>query len=282
MAQEESSAKLIYVYAFIPTTDYKNSPMEDKEAIEPSERIEYRSQGELTAVVCRVPEEDYKEERLQKKVEDMQWLQVKAFHHHELMNILHEKYTVVPLKFGTIFESWESLEQMMEEKKESITEQFAFLADKEEWNIKVYVDKDTFMNNVVENSEEMEQKKADIEAMPAGKKFFEKKKLANFAEEKAVEKIRSYCQDLHDHLKTLSEASDVKKNWERKVTGREEDMSLNGVYLVDAPKKQQLLSYIESERNEAEENDSGFYYEVTGPWPSYHFSNFTAAEGVKG
>lgn len=272
----QESNQLIYLYAFVPSGQFTDNPMPELEGIEPPEMIQYEVHGDITAVTCRVPEDVYSEAKLQRKVEDMQWLQVKAFHHHELMNKLHENYTVIPLKFGTIFETEETFQAMITEKKTTIMEQFQRLSDKEEWNLKVYAAKDKFMNNVVENSEEMEQKKADIEAMPKGRQFFEKKKLANFAEEKAIEKIRDYCQELHDHLKSLSEATDVKKNWERKVTGRDEDMSLNSVYLVNADGKKALLDYVEAEKQYAEDHDTGFYFEMTGPWPSYHFSDFAA------
>ncbi|MFB5662561.1 GvpL/GvpF family gas vesicle protein [Alteribacillus sp. HJP-4] len=274
METQSGAPALIYLYAFIPTEEYEKQEWDAIEGIEPPNEVEFIEYGEITAVTCRVPEAEYGEKKLQKQVENMQWLQGRAFHHHELMNVLHDRFTVLPLKFGTIYSQPEHLTNSMEEHRDRLASLFDYLHQKEEWNMKIFVDKSKFISAVVENSPEMEEKKLEIENLSPGRKFFEKKKIDQFVEDTADENIKNTCKAIHEKLSQKSFNTEVKKNWERKVTGREEEMSWNGVYLIDKAEREALLSDITKQESEAKENNTGLSFEITGPWPAYHFSEF--------
>lgn len=267
---------LVYVYAFVPTAEYHEAPMEPVEGMEPDNSIDFFVQEEITAVICQVPESEFAEEQLQKNVENMKWLQNKAFHHHTIMNHLHDRYTTIPLKFGTIFEKRSSLAAMMEDYKESIISKFSTLAGKEEWNVKVYADQQLFIEAVVQDSEEIREKEAEIEALPAGRRFFEKKKMKEFVEGKADDHIEQHCTSFHEELKAKSEGTEIKKNWERKVTDREKDMAWNAVYLIESKDREAFIQFIEDRQGQEEAAGTGLDLECTGPWPSFHFSGLTS------
>ncbi|WP_054637549.1 GvpL/GvpF family gas vesicle protein [Thalassobacillus sp. C254] len=275
MQTEANTKELIYLYAFVPTNETKENSLSSMTGIDPDYDIEFIEFNEVTAVTCLVKEEDFSEEVLQRKVDDMKWLQKHAFHHHEKMNALNEIYTVIPLKFGTIYEDKESLKEIVETHKENITSVFKELGKKEEWNIKIYTDKSSFTKEVEENSTTVKEKIEEIKDLPKGKQFFEKKKLKDFIEKQAEKEIDEYCESIHEQLTAYSSDEEVKKNWERKLTGRKDDMCWNGAYLFPKEEVERALQIIETEREKADKNETGFSYEVTGPWPAYHFSNFT-------
>ncbi|UTR08791.1 GvpL/GvpF family gas vesicle protein [Evansella sp. LMS18] len=279
MQAEVNTKELIYLYAFIPTQEYEENKLTDIEGIDPDYNIEYYVFDEVTAVACLVKHEDFAEEVLQKKVEDMKWLQEKAYHHHERMNTLHNTYTVIPLKFGTIYEDKSRLEETLAEHKENIHTVFHKLSSKEEWNIKIFTDKEAFIKEVKENSPEVTKKVQEIEGLSKGKQFFEKKKLKDFIEKQADKEIDKYCESIHEKLETFSADKEVKKNWERKLTGRDDDMCWNGAYLFPKDKVEQVLQFISEEKDKAEKEGSSFKFEITGPWPAYHFSNFQTQGG---
>jgi hypothetical protein len=274
MQAEVNTKELIYLYAFIPTQEYEENKLTDIKGIDPDYSIEFYVFGEITAVACLVKHEDFAEEVLQKKVEDMKWLQEKAYHHHERMNTLHNTYTVIPLKFGTIYEDKNRLEDTLAEHKENIRTVFQNLSSKEEWNIKIFTDKEAFIKEVKENSPEVAKKIQEIEGLSKGKQFFEKKKLKDFIEKQADKEIDKYCESIHEQLETFSADTEVKKNWERKLTGRDDDMCWNGAYLFPKDKVEQILQFISEEKDKAEKDGSSFKFEITGPWPAYHFSSF--------
>ena len=279
MQAEVNTKELIYLYAFIPTQEYEENKLTNIEGIDPDYSIEFYVFDEITAAACLVKHEDFAEEVLQKKVEDMKWLQEKAYHHHERMNTLHNTYTVIPLKFGTIYEDRNSLEETVEEHKENIHSVFHSLSSKEEWNIKIFTDKEVFKKEVEENSPEVAKKVQEIEGLSKGKQFFEKKKLKDFIEKQADKEIDSYCESIHEQLEKFSADAEVKKNWERKLTGRDDDMCWNGAYLFPKDKVEQALQYISEEKDKAEKEGSSFTFEITGPWPAYHFSSLKKQGG---
>jgi hypothetical protein len=266
---------LLYVYAFIPTEAYREAPMDPVEGMEPDNTIGFFVQEEITAVICHVSEAEFAEQQLQKNVENMKWLQNKAFHHHTIMNHLHDRYTTIPLKFGTIFEQEASLAEMIEGHKEAMLSKFSSLAGKEEWNVKVYADQQLFIEAVVQESEEIQEKEAEIEALPAGKRFFEQKKMKNFVEGKADDYIEQHCTSFHEELKAKSEGAEIKKNWERKVTDREKDMAWNAAYLIDSNDRETFIQFIEDRQAQEKAAGTGLDLECTGPWPSFHFSELT-------
>ncbi|WP_051302233.1 GvpL/GvpF family gas vesicle protein [Salibacterium aidingense] len=274
MQIQSDSPALIYVYAFIPTEEYDQHSWVEADGMEPPQKIEgLRLNDMITAVTCKVPEKDYSQDILQKKVEDMEWLQGRAFHHHEVMNQLHENFTVIPLKFGTIYEQADHLTKRITIDKENIQKIFAYLSEKEEWNIKIYVEEEKYIKNMMDQEKEVERKKEEIEKLSPGKRFFEKKKLDQFAEEKAKENIQNTCRAIHEKLCASSFNEEVKKNWERKVTGRNDEMNWNGVYLIKTDSRDKFLDIVENEQRKAEETGAGISIAVTGPWPAYHFSD---------
>ncbi|GEK58541.1 hypothetical protein CHL76_08055 [Marinococcus halophilus] len=275
MQTNSGAPALLYLYALIPTSEYEEAPMEPMEGMEPGNNISFIEHGSITAVVTHVPEEEFSQEKLQKNVEKMEWLQAKAFHHHETMNQLHDRYTTIPLKFGTIFEQEANLAEMIEKYHESVTAQLSYLKGKEEWNVKTYADQQLFTEAVVQNSEEIQAKEAELEAMPAGRRFFEKKKMDQFIEAQADEQIEKHCQSFHDELAARSEGTEIKKNWEKRVTDREKEMAWNAVYLIHSEDREAFIQLIEKRQEKEEAEETGMDLECTGPWPAFHFSGLT-------
>ncbi|MFB4164466.1 GvpL/GvpF family gas vesicle protein [Alteribacillus sp. JSM 102045] len=265
---------LLYLYAFIPSNEYERTELESLEGMEAPYEVEFWSFQEITAVVTRVPEKDYSEANLQNNVENLQWLQKKAYHHHNLMNQLHTHFTVLPLKFGTIHETKSRLEKIVEDQEKNILSLFDRLKNKEEWNVKIYADKDQFVSSFMESNPEVTKKKEKIDQLSPGKQFFEKKKMNQWINEEAEENMTTLCKEFHKKLKQYSVGTKLKKNWEKKVTGRKEEMCWNSVYLVDKDNKGAFLDLLKSKKEEVENKKTGMIYEVTGPWPAYHFSQF--------
>ncbi|WP_054635012.1 GvpL/GvpF family gas vesicle protein [Thalassobacillus sp. C254] len=271
MQVEAGTSKLIYLYAFIPTEEYEENPLPHLKGIDPQHSMECIVFDQITAITCLVKHEDFSEEVLQKKVENMGWLQDKAFHHHEKMNALHNRYTVIPLKFGTLYENEDRVKEVMDTNKEGIMAQFIKLKNQQEWNVKIYTAKKKFIEEVEVSSPEIEKKKQEIKDLPRGKQYFEKKKMSQFVENEADKEIDRFCECFHEQMTSYSKEEEVKKNWERNLTGRKDDMCWNGAYLIPKEKVEQTLAFIKKIKDDHE----NFTFEITGPWPAYHFSNFT-------
>lgn len=274
------SQRLQYLYAFIPTKEYNHESSPILKGIEEESVIEFKEFGDITAVICQVDQEGFSEENLAKNIEDMTWLQEKAFHHHQVINQLHTSYTIIPLKFGTIYETVNNLKATVSEYEEEILNLLSKLEGNEEWNVKIYVKDDKFRESVLTTNEEIKKKEEEISELPKGKQFFEKKKMSQFIEDQIDKTIKSSCKEIHERLKGFALEDKLKKNWNKKVTGKAEDMHWNSAYLLPKKDSDAFIAAIKEEQKQAYETETGIKFEVTGPWPAFHFSNFLD-RGVK-
>ncbi|MEW9668981.1 GvpL/GvpF family gas vesicle protein [Ammoniphilus sp. 3BR4] len=78
---------------------------------------------------------------------------------------------------------------------------------------------------------------------------------------------------VHKKLHDIGSDSMKRKNWGKEVTQRKDDMLFNCDYLVDRSHVEAFLACIgEYERSY---KDLGWNFQVTGPWPPYHFSKMS-------
>ena len=75
---------LLYLYGLIPTEEANKETLPPMKGFDGEDELYTIQIGAVTAIVCDLPADDYSEESIKEKVDnDMDWLQEKAFHHHE-------------------------------------------------------------------------------------------------------------------------------------------------------------------------------------------------------
>ncbi|WP_059173308.1 GvpL/GvpF family gas vesicle protein [Bacillus sp. FJAT-27445] len=266
--------ELIYLYGLVPTKEVKESALPNDKGFDGRREIYPLSIGNITAVVSKLDSEEYSEETISDRINnDMEWLQEKAFHHHETVLNLSKMFTIIPLKFCVLYKSEASLGQAVQSKVAKIEQTFSLLADNEEWNVKIYCNDQLLKQRVSETNPAIEEKRAEISQLSKGKQFFEKKKLETLIEKELEEEKNRISEKVHLHFKEIALEGNVKKTWGKDVTGRKDNMAWNGVYLVPKSKVEPFLEQIQ--QNEKELKETGWHFEVTGPWPAYHFSSFS-------
>ncbi|WP_404455766.1 GvpL/GvpF family gas vesicle protein [Virgibacillus necropolis] len=263
---------LIYLYGIIPNKETAETPLPSLKGVD-DQQIYTLNLGDVDAVVCDVREAEFNEKTLEEKMNNVEWLRVKAFHHHEMLMQLHETYTVIPMKFCTIYQSSSSLMDKIGALKESMANSLDFLSDKEEWNLKIYCDNKTLREGIGAHNLTIDEKKKEIETLSPGRQFLEKKKLEQLIDQEVEKEKDSFSNSLHDELKAYSIENEVKKNWNKDVTGRSEEMCWNSVYLIPLSDVEAFLSNLKTMKEKYEA--AGWQLELTGPWPAYHFANLT-------
>ncbi len=263
--------ELLYLYACVPSNEMTTLP--DLTGFDGEGKLHTIQAGSITAVICSLNEEDYNEDVLKDKVEnDMQWLQEKAFHHHETVLALSKLYTVIPLKFSTIYKSEDSLKQTLTENESKMNDIFDLLEGNEEWNLKIYCDDQTLKEQVSKDNPVIEQKRQEISQLSKGKQFFELKKLDKLVETELEEEKNRVSERVHEALKKLVLKGNVKRTWSSEVTGADKKMTWNSVYLISKEDVERFLEEVQSYDQEMKE--TGWQLEASGPWPAYHFSSF--------
>ena len=265
--------KLIYLYGIIPAKEKESPSLPSLKGLDEESEIYSLPFGKIEAVICELDPADFNEKELEKKTNNAKWLHEKAFHHHEALIKLYENYPVIPMKFCTIYSGQESLKNTIETHQSHMVELLENMEDKEEWMLKIYCEADKVKGNIASYNETIEAKKGEIAAMSPGRQYLEKRKLNQLIDQEAEKEKYAFSEKIHKDLAEQSVDTAVKKNWNKDVTGRDEEMCWNSVYLLEKSAVDDFLSAIKSLH--AKWADSGWHFEVTGPWPSYHFAKIS-------
>jgi len=266
--------RLIYLYGLAQTEEAASQPLPSLKGFDGIEDLYTVSMGKITAIICSLDAEEYSEEKIKDRVNnDMEWLQEKAFHHHETVMKLAKIYTLIPLKFCTLYKNQDSLKTAIQSNEAKMLGTFAFITGNEEWNVKIYCDDERLKKQVSENNPTIEAKRAEISQLSRGKQFFEKKKLDKIVESELEEEKNKVSEKIHSHLSKFAIQGNVKRTWSSDVTGKQEDMTWNSVYLISKLKVEKFLEQIQ--QYEKDMKETGWQFQASGPWPAYHFSSFS-------
>lgn len=293
--------KGLYLYCIRTKTENKNLAF-GKNLDSRFARIKFSAEGinggeifvipyqDLEAVVSEVSLEEFGSEEIQKKAEgNLGWIREKAKIHEEAIEQAMGRGSsniipVIPMQFGVIFKTKEKLEETLSKNLEKFRKSLDYLTGKQEWGVKTFLNQKVFGEFLEKGSEEILAKKKEAESLPKGMAFFAKKQAVskiNEIKEKELDRIKG---EIHESLSQLAASSNngrnaryiehpahyKAKNLERELTGRIEEMILNGFYLIEESK----LNDFQKKAEELKEKYSGrgIIIEMTGPWPSYHFA----------
>ncbi|MEH7176804.1 GvpL/GvpF family gas vesicle protein [Neobacillus vireti] len=264
----------IYLYGLIPTKEAANQSFPSLTGFDGASNIYTFTIEKITAIVCNLDSNIYSEERVKDQINnDMEWLQEKAFHHHETVMKLSKMFTVLPLKFCTLYKNIASLKTAVRLNQSKIMDTFLLIYGNEEWNLKIYCEDDILKNRVSQSNPVIEAKRAEISQLPKGRQFFEKKKFDKLVEAQLEKEKNKISEQIHSFLSEFALKANVKENLSHQVTGKQEQMAWNGVYLVSKSKVEPFLEKIQ--QFEKDMRETGWWFKATGPWPAYHFSSFS-------
>jgi hypothetical protein len=263
-------ADFIYLYGLVPTKEAENQSFSSMKGFDGQTELFTIVIQDITAIVSLLDSKQYSEVIIQDKInQDMEWLQEKAFHHHETVINLAKLYTIVPMKFCTIYQNQERLIEAIQSTRERIAATFKALSGNEEWNLKIYCEDSQLKKHVSEKNPVIEAKKAEISGLPKGRQFFELKKIDKLIDSELEKEKHRVSESIHHQLKHFVIQGNVKRNWNKDMTGRRENMTWNGVYLVSEKSVEPFLKQIK--QYEDKMLGLGWRFEPSGPWPAYHF-----------
>lgn len=141
--------------------------------------------------------------------------------------------------------------------------------DKEEWGVKIYSDRKKLAQVLERKDREIKKLKKQIASASAGHAYLLKKKRQEKLEEKVVETVNQCISEIFRNLGKMSEASHLNKNLPPSLSGKEKEMILNSVYLVNKTNFNQFSKLLNRMLKKYQE--FGLEGEFSGPWPVYSF-----------
>ena len=220
-------------------------------------------------IVKFVSKSEFSEENFKKNLSDIQWVELNAREHIMVISMIMESGTVIPFKFGTIYNSEASLKKFISDYSDSLIENFDNLAGKEEWSVKIYCDRKVLCERIDELSEEAASLEKQIMVSSPGKAFLLKKKKTELIENEMDRLCKKYGQEYYDEFKILSEATYLNNLLPKDIVGREDSMILNASFLISKNKLAEFKNTVGVLKKK--DGNSGFFIESTGPWPTFSF-----------
>lgn len=224
---------------------------------------------DIYAVVSKVSQEEFSETNLKKNLADVEWLEEKALQHEKVIEEIMKDATVIPFKFGTIFQSDENVEKMLTDNAEKFKEVISNLEGKQEWGIKVYCDIEKFKLALGQEDKRIREIEQEMACASKGKVYFLEKKKEQTLDNILDERISEYTQNAFDKLKAASVDARINRLLPQEVTQKKEKMVLNAAFLIEKNRITELDDILAHLRNEY--YGKGLELDWTGPWPPYNF-----------
>lgn len=254
--------ELVYIYCIA------DQPLK-RDLLSENENLRCLALQGFYVIAKLVSPDEFSEENLRKNFSDLGWIDRNARDHIRVITGVMDKSSVIPFKFGTIFNTIGNLEKFIMDYSASLAENFNNIKGKEEWSVKIYCNREVLTQQIDELSEEVGALQREILQSKPGKAFILKRKKAELIEREIDQVIRTCGQSCYNELASVSELVQINNLLPKEITERTDEMILNCSCFVKVEKIGELLSDIGSLREKYQ--NAGLEIEATGPWPPFSF-----------
>lgn len=222
---------------------------------------------DVTAVICDVGMEDFCGPDAESNMQNLEWIGPRACRHDSMIEQAMQFSPVLPVRFGTLFSSLESLERFMDEHYRSISEFLDDVTGMVEWSVKGYWDRPKATQRV--ESAILARREQALSESP-GMRYFERRQIRAEAEKELKSWLREITDRLASDLNNL--AKDHRKRQPLHCDGRDGStvMALNWAFLLARNAVSDFCLRIEQLNEECV--PQGLVLKSSGPWPPYSFS----------
>jgi hypothetical protein len=262
-----------YVYGIVPA----DSPVVGTAGIDPAHPLEIVEEGALGALTSRVPLDEFGEDALRERLEDVTWLERMARRHEEVLETVQREHaTVVPMRLFTIYAGEGSVREMLIREREFLLDALERLAGRAEWGAKLFAlpDGPELTDEEIEGEESIDEKLAETRP---GESYLLRRRLADVRKEASSRLLQARSEETHAQLAALAVEARLNPLQPPELADHPGEMVLNGVYLVDASVSEDFLTL--ARQLQEEHSGGGLELVLTGPWPPYNFVNRSVEEG---
>jgi hypothetical protein len=222
----------------------------------------------LRAIVSTVRGDEFGEQALREKLEDLQWVGENAQAHEAVLSAMLAHGPVLPLRFATVFHDQGAVAEVLMRHADDLRAEADTMVGRTEWGAKVLVDTGTCDRWIEEHIPGVVGAPTDEHA-PDGRSYLVRKKAERGARDERRHLLLGLAGEVHEALSDLAVDSCTDPPQQPELSGHQGAMILNGAYLLEGAAVDPFLDAAGelSERHAAK----GISVETTGPWPPYHF-----------
>jgi hypothetical protein len=218
------------------------------------------------AIVSRLPAEGFGVQDWEQNASNVGWLGRVARQHHEVLQYACMNTAVVPTRLPSLYGSLASLADTLHAAGDRLKQDLRRIQGKLEWAVKVY-------------RTPKEETAAATEGSTSGSDYLLARSRALGARSADREQLREQVGEIHESLGEVSAEYVRNQPQDAALSGRREQMLLNGAYLVD---RVEVPHFLELASKIADSSLAKcLVVEVTGPWPAYNFTGATDARATE-
>jgi len=223
--------------------------------------VELVAEGDVAAIVNRVPLREFGEEPLRRNLEVPEWLEAKVRAHDRVLSQAVRQTALVPLRFGTVYRSEDGVRAMLRARADELRGGIERLQDRLEFGVKAFLH---------------ERATTETAAPATGRDYLLQKQRERDASALADVTVRASARAVHERLAGVADDARVNPPQPPELSGRLDPMLLNGAYLVPIEREPAFVAAVD-DLGTAYAGE-GIELELTGPWPPYNFVEDEAVE----
>jgi hypothetical protein len=216
--------------------------------------------GDLAAIVSDVPLEEFAEETLPARLNDLAWLEQAARAHEGVLERALERASVVPFRFCTIYRREDDLVGFVVERRDELLRVLEQVDGRVELGVKGLVARETLERRLRSLTDE-------DDGADAGRAYLLRRQREQQLAAESARFLADCAAAAHARLEAAAVASAVSAVRPARPADRE-TMFLNAAYLVMVGDESLAR---EAAALAGEYEPFGIRFELTGPWPPYNF-----------
>ncbi|MFI6926338.1 GvpL/GvpF family gas vesicle protein [Nonomuraea spiralis] len=217
----------------------------------PVRRLTHR---DLAAFFSTVSLAEFGEEALRRSMEDLAWLEETARTHHRVVEAVAALRPTAPVRLVTVYTGEAQVRELLDERHEQFDAVLARVAGRREWGVKAYA--------VPGRAEPV----ADPQDAAPGAAYLNRRRAALRGREADWRRAAEHARAVHEALMDVAVVGRCHRAQDPQLSGRREQMVLNGAYLVDDERAAEFAQVIEDVA------ERGVTVELVGPWAPYSFA----------
>ena len=191
-------------------------------------RVERVQEGELAALVSRVPLAEFGEEPLRRNLNDLAWLERVARAHEDVLEHALAATTIAPLRLCTMYESEERVRAMLDGGARLAPRDPRVARGPPGVGVKLLLDPDLVAEEARARSPEAEVLEASSRERSEGGAYMLRRRLERHVSEVADSLAAEVASHVHARVQDWAVDAVSRPPQNREVSGHEGDMVLNG------------------------------------------------------
>jgi hypothetical protein len=232
--------------------------------------------GNLTVLVSDVDLAEFGEVALRRNLEDLTWLETVARAHHQVIDAATRLFPLLPARLATVYTNDESMASVLGAHREELLATLRRVGGRVEWGVKAYAVPAEQVNAV--RAETPALAAAAGGERGAGLAYLKRRKAQLSARDESWRSAQAGARAVHARLSGHAAATRLHPPQSPQLSGNQRTMMLNAAYLLDANAGTGFASVVAAEADAHPELE----LDLTGPWPPYSFTAFTADDGEEG